>query len=54
MAALLNFVMWSSGVADTKFCVHSPQVFFICDTALHRKVVTKNLHCTVLQRKSYT
>ena len=35
-----------SDVADTKFCVRSPQVFFICDTALH---------CTAkLLAKTYT
>ena len=39
----------TSDVTDTKFCVCSPQVFFICDTTLHCKVVTKNLHHTALQ-----
>ena len=39
----------TSDVTDTKFCVRSPQVFFICDTALHHKVVSKNSHCTAPQ-----
>ena len=33
-----EFVLLVSDVADTKFCVRSPQVFFICDT-----------HCTAPQ-----
>ena len=36
-------------VADTKFCVRSLQKFFTCNTTLHCKIVTKNLHHTVLQ-----
>ena len=50
MSQIQNYV---SATSDTKLCVCSPQVFFICDTALHCKIVTKNLHRTALHRKSY-